>query len=206
MEQIVARNVVILFEPERATSLCDLSARVHAQTSSHILLNNTDQLPHLSLYNTCFPEDALASVVDALGTLAQQLSPVTMRIRRKSFTSGYIFLDADIDEPLTSLHEQIVNALTALRRGAFNEKELALPGITPEMKDNLINTGMVYSMRLFKPHVTITKLENLDDGPAALATIPDDINFTARVQSIHFVESGPHGTCKKMLKSFALGQ
>jgi hypothetical protein len=199
------RNTAILFESHLNNEFIRLSNIIAQRVRSRVILNTSYQLPHLSLYNAGYPAANLPKAEDALAALTPTLSPFTMHLNRKSITAGYIFLDAAISDELRNLHERIIEELNPIREGVLDEKEFDLPGVTDDMRTNLRESGMLLSQAYYQPHVTLSRPENLEDCDQALSLLPEQIDFTANVTHIHFVETGQSGICKKVINSYKLG-
>lgn len=202
---LIARNTVILFDQDLNDQFMNVSRMIANGVRSDIRLNMEDMFPHISLYNTYFPEGSDEELIKVISAHVAELKPFPLRINKKSATARrYIFLDAEVTDSLRTTHESIVEQLNPLRKGMFPASESSPPGITDAMKANLIKTGMLLSGPYFQPHVTVSHLSDVSDCELVLSMIPDNIDIQAMVRQIHLVETGPFGTCKKVLRSFDL--
>ena len=199
----VDRNVVILFDQNLTDELIRLSQSVNEVVRSKILLNHEDQYPHLSLYITKYPSRNINEIMRRIRKIAQRNKPFKLWLNARScHSSGTIFIDAEMSDELYSLHERLLTELNPLRGGLYNEDELNLPGMTEKHKQSLINYGMWAVKEDFVPHVSIGRLYELTDCEAALKALPKKINLRTEIKTIAFVETGPNGTCKKVIETF----
>lgn len=202
----VDRNVVITFNRSLTNRFIQISKIINQTISSKIVLNITDQIPHLTLYMTKYPEKNIEKVLEKIDELAKKTKVFEMEFNSKScHSSGTVFIDPVMSKDLYSLHSSLVNILNPLREGLYNEDELNLPGRGEKAKNSLMNFGMWAVKKDYIPHVSVGRIENPQkEAKIALSAIPEEINFKTLVNEISFVERGPNGTCKKILKTFPL--
>ena len=202
----VDRNVVITFNDSLTSELINLSQKISEIVPSRIVLNRENQIPHLTLYMTKYPQKNIEAVIEKIAMIANETKPFNMVFNKKTcHSTGTIFIDPQISNSLFSLHTKLVDSLNPLREGLYNEDELNLPGRDEKAKSSLINFGMWAVKEDFIPHVSVGRVADPDnEGPIALSALPEKINFETFVDSISFVERGLNGTCKKILETFKL--
>lgn len=200
------RNIVILFDETLTQKFIKLSKNVNAHIPSKIVLNNTDQIPHLTLYMTKYPERNIQKVVEKISRIAQTTKPFQMKLIGKScHASGTLFIDAEMSVNLYRLHEKLVDRLNPLREGLFNEEELTVQGMTEKNKKMLIEYSMWAVKNDYLPHISVARVYNpAKDRENVLKLLPETIQYQTTVQNIAFVVRGPNGTCNKILQKFEL--
>ncbi len=199
---LIPRNVVLTFNNTITNTLIDWSTQLNEVYPSKIILNRIDAVPHMTLYTTQYPEENEQKVMDTIGSFVQNRQPIEVAFTKTSFVVGTVFLDAIITPQLTQLHSDLVDLLNPLRNGAYDKEELKLPGLTAKMKQCLIDYGMWAVKDIYVPHISLGRPFNGEDGPKMISLLPNDIHITTQVSSLSFVETGPNGTCKKIIKTF----
>lgn len=170
---------------------------------SAIDLRRPDMIPHVSLYNTAYPDGAENTLLKTLTAFARTQRPFNVRLTKKAIVHGYVFMNAEISPEIDAIHRALIEAFDPVRAGAFNTFELELK-LSPEELDRLKRTGMILSLEAFLPHVTIARPTDESRVEEAIGLVPDPaLSFTA--DAIHLVETGPNGTCKKIVASFPFG-
>lgn len=203
MEEAVARNIVVLPPEEMAKECRAWSGLIADQIGSHIDLRREDMLPHVSLYNTAFPIGTDAVIVETLQSLTKTLAPFDIHLKGTSIVHGNIFANAERTADIDRIHETLIEALNSVREGMFNPGELALQ-LSSEELDRLKKTGMLLSLDAFLPHVTLARPTDSNRTAEAVSLLPQ-IDTSAKVDAIHLVETGPYGTCKRLIESFTFG-
>lgn len=204
--ETVDRNVVITFNDSLSEEFIKLSSKIVQAVSSSIILNKDNQIPHMTLYMTKYPERNVESVIELITKIAKEVKPFNIIFEQiYCHTTGTIFIDPRPNKDLTSLHSLLVDQLNPLREGLYNKDELSLPGRGIEAKTSLEQYGMWPVKENYKPHVSVGRVADPEkEGPIALSALPSKINIETLVDSISFVERGPNGTCKKILETFKL--
>ena len=199
------RNVVLRFEPDLERTFISLSRQISQAVPSKVVLNEVDALPHLSIYTTNYPEYNLGSVDAKLAHLAKRISSFELNFISKSVELGTVFVNAQKSDALQALHNRVIDELNELREGAYDKAEQRLPGFTEAMRYSLLTYGMWAAKDLYIPHTTIVRPIEIAQCETALRMIPEPVTYTSRVHSVHLVERGPNGTCKRIIQSYPLG-
>ena len=202
--KVVNRNIVFLFKPKVNDKFIKWSRKINQVVPSKIVLNNQNMLPHVTLYGSSFPVENETRLQEILSKLTSKISPFQIELSSKSIIAGTIFINVGLTSKLYHLHENIVDALNYLRERRFNKKELESPGLTEGMKSSLIRYGMLLAKKEYIPHVTVARPYDHRKFQKALNILPEKIDISCQVSSINLVETGPNGTCKKIIKSFPL--
>lgn len=203
--QLVARNTALLFDDALTSKFVNLSKQINLTIPSKVVLNYNEMIPHLTLYSTRYPKKNILKLERRLSELVKDVIPFLLKLTSKSVTAGTVFIDAKLSKNLYQVHEKFVDGLNLLREGAYDAKELELPGLTPGMKKSLVTYGMLLAKEEYRPHVTVARPFDSQRCQQALNLLPNKIDFTAKVVSVSLVETGPNGTCKRVLKTFPFG-
>ena len=130
MKQITctSRNVVILFNEVLTQELIDLSRLLALRMPSKVELNRSDAFPHMSIYTSNYPNKNLVKIEEKLTYIVKRFCPFLVQFSKKVIDMNTIFINADPNETLQSLHTEIVDSLNPLRDGLYDEKELEFIG------------------------------------------------------------------------------
>ena len=80
--------------------------------------------------------------------------------------------------------------------------KVAFSSYPAEEQKSLTLYGYLNAMNLFRPHLTITRLQ---EGNVALAAQRlKGVTFTFRAKTLALCQLGEHGTCGKLLEEFEL--
>ena len=202
---LAPRNIVLLFDESLTEKFINLSNQINQMVPSKVVLNRNDMLPHLTIYGTRFPQKNLKRLQQWLKGLIKDVVPFSLHFHSKNVTAGTVFIDAELTRELYQLHEKLVDGLNPLREGAYDEKELELPGLTDGMKRSLLTYGMLLAKEEYRPHVTVARPFDSQRCEEALSILPEKIDLRTEVNAVSLVETGPSGTCKRVLRTFPFG-
>ncbi|HET9947239.1 MAG TPA: 2'-5' RNA ligase family protein [Patescibacteria group bacterium] len=198
------RNIVILPSNSITTQAISLSSQINTVVPSKILLNTTQEIPHITLYQALFPEENISLVLDSLAQVLSSQKRFSLTLSEVSVVLGTIFWNAVLSDMLMRFHSSIVDALNQLRNGAYNKEDRNLPGFTSEMEHSLQTYGMWAAKELYLPHLTLSRPIDENRCDEAKASLPEKIVSEFSVETIAFVEMGHDGTCQKILEKFSL--
>lgn len=204
---IIGRNIVLLFDDKLNQEFIRLSSEIAERVDSKIVLNNTDTFPHVSLYQALFPAKNEEKLEQGIEQVLKNFKPFPVTFDSKSVILNTLFVDAARNEQLQALHESLVDSLNDLREGINEEEKMAkdVGGELPTyVKESMRKYGMWAAKEHYMPHVSIARVFDPTEMKQALSLVPETFSYQATVSKISLIESGPHGTCKKVLKSFTL--
>ena len=199
---VVQRNAVLLFDNDLNARFIELSEKVNQIVPSKVVLNLKNMIPHLTNYGSNFPKINLIRLPQHIEKISKSSKPLKLKFISKSIVAGTIFVDAELSKELYALHVKVTEALNSLRDGLYNRKELELPGTSETMKFNLIKYGMTLVKSEYKAHVTVARPYDSQRCDVATGMLPEKIEFETKITSISIVETGPNGTCKRIIQSF----
>lgn len=202
--QIISHNVLILPPDDVSSALIQVSALIHRQVPSKVVLGES-ALPHLSVFHVKYPESHKYQVHDTLTKLSGQIERFKLRLKPISLVLGTVFLDVDgVSRELVNLHNQVVDQLNPLRNGLQFEEELSLPGITPLQVEMVQTYGHSVVKKTYQPHITLSRPMDSTQLSQAAALVPTALAVEFEVQQIHLGVRGPNGTCPEIVSSYTL--
>ena len=199
---LVPRNIVISFDEKLTSQLIKYSQEINKLIPSKVVLNKTDQLPHMSIYSTNFPEYNLREVNKRLTDFVKSQKPFKVTFSSKVVDMKTIFINADPNKKLQNLHNILVDQLNDLREGLYDEKELGFIGDHKERRISLVKYGMWAAKELYVPHISISRPKDSTQCKRALDLLPNNILFRSEVKRVSLVERGHDGTCKRVIQTY----
>jgi len=199
---LVPRNIVISFDEKLTSQLIKYSQEINKLIPSKVVLNKTDQLPHMSIYSTNYPEYNLRKVNKRLTDFVKSQRPFKVTFSSKVVDMKTIFINADPNKKLQNLHNILVDQLNDLREGLYDKKELYFIGDHKERRISLVRYGMWAAKELYIPHISISRPLDSNKCYQALEILPKKIFFQSRVDQINLVERGHDGACKNVISTY----
>lgn len=204
MEEIVDLNVIITPSEKVVNQVIEWSNLIACKYKTNYILNKNNYLPHLSLYSARYPQENYKSLTTAVKKTADSFSPFTITLSVFSVFSGYIFFDADKNDKLQQLHENIVDSLNPLRNGHITDNQKTLTGLTDMQKTAIETYGYVSVKERYMPYISLTSLVNLNESKDVISLLPKEtMSFTVTELAVSpFAE---YGTCPKISERYVLG-
>lgn len=193
-------NIELIPPDPLYTQLIRLNHIARSQYHSSYNPNGVFCPPHITLYSPCMPASNVPKALDAVGKIAKDTPPITVRLRDIDFfPDGTVYVRCRESREIFQLHSKIVEKLDQLREGH----------IDPDYKENqqmlqlsekrlLEKYGDPHVMENFQPHIAVARVstsrEHIDDLIKLLAGNLLVPNFAASFISIRGWEgSGESG-------------
>ena len=195
-------NVALLTDPRTTLALCQLSEKLALHLGSSLRLDPHWARPHLTIYMTGYPADAVDAVKRRVEWMtAEQPRPLLTVTGWSMGPHGALLLDVEPTVALTSLHRAVAEALNPLRsteRAQIWDERRAR--FDADALDRLESVGMPFSLSAWKPHFTIGRIDPARAGEVAGHL--DGITFCGRSPAMGLGGVGPHGTFRELIESF----
>lgn len=197
-------DVVIIPTPEVARAACELSQLVASRYDTCFILNDTNQVPHLSLYHFAAHEEKLSDIIEALGErFASQEAFMLQAVGYDRDNMPWLQALYERSEHLSNLHESVLEAVAPFheKRKNYNQTE-EWSTMSLVRKENLERYGWSEAGSLYKPHITLTRFDeaidqdNIPPFPASMTSF--------MVTKLGLYELGDYGTCHNLLAQFNL--
>ncbi|MEU1385979.1 MULTISPECIES: cytochrome c oxidase assembly protein [unclassified Nonomuraea] len=210
MGDLPVYDVVLLPPHDVNAEAVRLSRRCAEATATEFVLREDGLYPHISLYMANFTPDQLEKAVALLRDLSRRTSATLLE--GESFAAnehGMVELFYRKTDAITRLQEDVVAALNPLRTGLRHRdpvgRVLADHRLTapPTARANLDLYGYDEIGDLFRPHITLTRLQQ-PDHPLDLGLLAAPSAFTAAYQTLALCVMGEHGTCTEIVETFTL--
>lgn len=200
MQKEVELNIVILPPREIREAAIEMSRKLKEGFQTELTLNGLNSLPHMTLYQARFPENALEAVSAYLREIARKTSPFEVSLGGMSSFYRSVWWDVQPSSDITHLSKSIIYQLNPLREGLT-------VGFWKGGKWNMSETfsienyGSVVIGDSFRPHVTITTLRDQRDVRPALDSMrPKVVKFVS--ESMHLALLGDMGRVTQVLEEF----
>lgn len=201
-----AYNVIILPDAAASTLATHVSESIAKTVPTKFILGKSN-IPHITLYQAQYPDSHTDAIEDQLAHVSSR-DAFTVSLDTVSTYENFIFWDVAHTDKLLELHTQILHALNPLREGSLlpSVASIASSTKTPEnVKSNIAWYGSVFVGDLYRPHVTLSRLQNSADLPQALTAFqPKQLSF--EVSEIHLANIGEDGTVNQLYASFPFKQ
>lgn len=204
-KSVLGLNVLVLPDKDTSCKAVNLSSSIAENIETRFVLDGVELLPHLTLYLTEYPSLVVPEIENVLADLSKENRPISINMKGFSEVSGFIFWDAQMNDELYKIHELTLNALSSFRE--VKDSYIELPGLSVGQRAGLDRYGYALALSEYKPHITLTRLENQEEVEKVLKTLPDvEGEFT--VSSLVLAKAGAEGTCpgSGIIRRFELGK
>lgn len=198
-------NIVLLPDPEIAQRAIAAS-EVLAAHDAYFTLKFGAYYSHASIYMFQLNTDDVSKVEAVLAEIAQNMHALPAQARcykvGDGFDVGYIDAEYERSPELAALQDTVVASINPLRAG-MREKDVAkMQDATGLKLENLQKYGYPSVGKLFRPHVTLTRLTA--HKPEVLSLLPDIATFNGSFTRLGLYEMGNNGTCVREITTFEL--
>ncbi len=202
----VSLNIATLPDKKVQEKAIQLSTKIAKQFPTEFILNTTNFLPHITVYQAHFPVKNIDKIKSTLREALGKLRPVKISLDDFSVShKTFLFWNCRRTEELTTTQRQIIEKLNPLREGLVLPHLANVEGISEEDALDISNYGSLLIGPRYKPHITITRLRKAIDGEQALQVLKSENtkdSFTSN--SLVLAYLGNHGTVNGVIRSFAL--
>lgn len=189
----------------------EYSLEVINQISSSInyefVVNQHDAFAHITLYSCEFPNESRREIEAKFGELTNSklsinISLGDIRINKR----GFVLVDIKVSDEQKEFHIKTVEALNSLRKGILRSKYKSRKyreQLSTDELSNIDKYGHPHVLNLYKPHLTLGKLQNTNINDLDLSSYDFrshsfDVNEFAIFEMAEF-----NGVCNKPLQYFS---
>lgn len=196
-------NVVLMPDNGVRDVAIDISRKLSENFQTNFVLNATNKLPHITIYQAGFPGKNLDQISAYLKTVASRMSPFEVILGKFSRWNNYIFWDMEVTNEFMHLNKSVVYQLNSLREGVILKY---LQGGKWNMSEtySIQNYGNLLPGKDYTPHITICSLKDDREAERALQeTRPKIAKFIAT--KMFLGPRGQHGTFTEIMEEFPFG-
>jgi hypothetical protein len=198
----VLLNVAIIPSAEVSAAAVMLSQALH--TSGGIFqLDGVNRFAHLTLYMSRFARSELVAAKAALSAVSGSLNSIRLTQNGYFVTSGGYYEISYLRSPsLLNAHDKVTRTLRTLRFSPGHPPVENYFGIYSRMQqENARKTGYDLAGDLYRPHITLTRFDDVPDVNM-LPTAKGDLSFMAT--RIGLFQADSMGAARKLIAEFDL--
>lgn len=202
-DEFVRINIAFMPPADVAGEVARLSMEIGDKEESCFVIDNQNFYPHITIYGVEFPAHNLERVLSDVEELAKNLLAIQFKFKKVATEEGYIGIECEGTEEIANTQKAIIEKLNSLREGHIREKDRKQNMELSERDRNIQKYGHPDIMSLYKPHVTIIRLQDKQVAQRVAAEIKwPTKEFT--LDRIGAFRMGPNGTCVELIKEFKL--
>ncbi len=201
-------NIALVPDDDTTTAAIAMSEAMSDSVGAEFILTRQDRIPHITLYQTAFPVNALPMVYAAVEYVAKRTAAFSVRLREiETYKWTFVFWQCELSSELRSAHEHIVATTNELRAGlVLPMLTAARPFLDSSEQADVDSYGAVWIGPNFLPHITLSRITNVQDVSAALHAVRTPAPRTFVPKAIVVGESKDHGTIGRVLQRYDLRQ
>lgn len=196
-------NIVILPSVEITTQCIEWSQDISRQTTTKFILDGKTYHPHLTLYQSSFPEDHMSDILSVLHQTTKKLWSFEISFNLIDVYGDYVFYFAEKTPPLQSIHEQLVSVLNPIRDPMFSLPDDLKDAFPSFFAKNIQTYGTALAMNDYLPHITLTRCLSIESAKNSSTTITSK-KMTMHVNDIYLTNADHDGTCTKIIERISL--
>ena len=172
-------NVFLEISDPLCKDLIKFSLKYKDKYNSFFVINGMDMFPHLSLYLFTTLSKNKQKVLNAAKEIARKLKPFEAEIEKFIATeSGLIMAEFKDSKTFRFAHEEVLKTFNPLRENTQRKKYMDLEYVkTLPTKDQtyLEKYGHKCVLDMYRPHLSISHIENPDDQKKVLKELTDNL-------------------------------
>lgn len=204
-EPVTPLNIVLLPDGETSRMAIEMSNTIAGAVEVHFTLDPKTRRPHLTLYQSSFPNRNISALTHTLRGISQTAESVEfLSLQRITVEFGtFVFWTANNSPQLAKLHETIVTKTNLLREGHIPAHLASVP-LEPADAEDVKNYGLPMVLGRYWPHLTLTRIRNPEDATKIRQVVGDEKPATFKVKSISVCRLGDNGTISDTIEEFPL--
>jgi 2'-5' RNA ligase len=204
METVSGINVIILPTQEIKERVYKWSEEIARKYPVKFVLDGLHYFPHLTLYQTNFPEKNFSVIEKTVGEIAQNLKPFTISFKTLLPYVNFIFYHAIKTPEIESLHLQMIDSLSPLRDAGYTHPQ-DLQNFPPNIARNISQYGYALAKNDFLPHITVSRCNTEMEAEKAIQLCSPK-RFTMNVDSLAIGNINHDGTVSHIYKTIPFGK
>lgn len=206
-KRFITISVAFLLPCEVHQSAVSLSTEISKRFKTIFTLGDRESVPHVTIYFNEYPKSNIDNILESANVLAEEFGRTKVEFTRFCTGRGYIDMGIGLSKQLVMIHKRSVKLLFPQLKTHLREKYLESSEkyslYSEKQKRNIKRYGHPDVMDLYRPHVTLTRLENEDDAKDLVAELKWPIKNCV-LDSIGVFEMGEHGSCQRLIKKLKL--
>ncbi|MDQ6984820.1 MAG: hypothetical protein Q9M91_04080 [Candidatus Dojkabacteria bacterium] len=200
-------NIALKINDSDIEKLISFTDGITAKYNPVFKINDTDRIPHLTLFQGNFNDSEIDALNDSIKRLASNYSPFKLyglRLLSEHLTPTSIWYQFANRIKLIALHFEtlsLVSEFDISLEDKFKKGSEFLDKLNPIQKEQIERFKNPYLGYVYDPHITLCRLENNEDVQNIVNEFTPDL-WEIRIEGISIFEGGEHGTCKNVINEF----
>lgn len=199
----VLLNIVLLPDKLVNKEIINFSKSVSKLSPVEFKLNQTNNFPHITIYQAEFPKSNLKKIVSTIKYSTSKINRFNLTLNKISFFNNFLFWNIKKTDKILKIHESIVEKLNPLRKGLIKKDLFKVKNLYNGYKNDIKKYGSLLIGKNYIPHMTITCFKKILDKNKILSSLKDH-NRKINIKSIYIGILGKFGTVNKILYRFDL--
>jgi len=173
MEKYLELDIALRLSEEASGEAVKWSKKLGQTGETDFVLDGKNLFPHLTVHFLKIPPEDLERLFKSIKKISRKFPPISLSSIGIRVFEGYIMVDIDAPEELKQLFKSIAEELKIENKGIF----------------------------YYQPHITLARLDDSDRAKELARKINWNVpEFHSSALAVF--QTGPHGTCRKLLKKF----
>jgi 2'-5' RNA ligase len=184
-----------------------VSREIAAKHRVYFTLDGVQFFPHITLHLPEYPQSNVEKVLQKVEEIAQTTPRIKLHFLQIMIVDGYLGIEFECSPEIKKLHMQVVGKLNPLweehPRAKYRSGSDLHMSFTPGQWENIKKYGAPDVVKLYQPHLTITRLRSC----AVAEKLAENLKWKTpifTVDSLAVYTMGEHGTCKELMSEFGL--
>jgi 2'-5' RNA ligase len=199
-------NIAVRPTGEVYEKAIEVSQSLAKKSKAYFVLDGENYFPHLTIYPPEYPKKNLKKVLQLTEEVVGVFKPFASKFAGLNQQEGYIDIEVELVDEFKNLHNALIEKLNPLREGRLRSKyktEESLSGLSKEARRNILDYGYPDLKGLYRPHLTLVRLEDKNAAEKLASEINWDIE-ELRVDTVAAFITSTHGTCTEVIEEFKL--
>lgn len=193
-------KIIVAIKPNKELTIeaIDNSRRIANKFTSEILLDESKNIPHISLYLTEIPTRNIITAKEILSKFFRNVQ-VDLNFSCFHYKNGYFDAEFELTTELSRLHMEILDKINPLREDHIRQKWVeSFHEYNQIEQNNIKKYGSVYVAESFRPHLTLAYIPS----QVYKADVEMVLCWKSKIASSNSIElyrAGDRGVCIRKL-------
>ena len=197
-------NIAILPSDGVMTQAIAMSDRIAKEVGSRFTLNLSTLIPHITIYQAQYPSKNIEMVKHIARSLALEQELFEIELNAITVSHGtFLIWNCERTKILQNLQSRALKLANTLREGLIPTSLTDVKNLSKGDQYDVKHYGALLIGPRYKPHITITRLNNEADSEKAIKIINGSKNILFKPKSLILGYLGEHGTVTGIAESFS---
>jgi 2'-5' RNA ligase len=201
MESSLPCDIVLLPNEELKEKAITASVQLK-RLGTQFTLGKDGPFPHVSLYQLQLKEADLDKCAYLLKEIAAQFGPFELKVVQYFQKQRYYDAEYLKTPDVENLHAKVIEIFNPIRFGMRERDKQKITEAMGVAKENIQKYGSIGVLKLFRPHMTFTRL--IEGQPVPEKLLSEFSQFDGKFDKLALFEMGENGTCIRNIISVDL--